>query len=193
MEKDFTVEYFSEHRNFVNSEVNNFINRLKFPSAKILEIGPSSSLKIKELIPECDYMCADIVERDDVDFQMDISLPESIETDIKFDIVICAEVLEHVVDPFAAIKSIFNLLKPGGAIISTTPLNLRIHGPVPDCWRFTEFGLRVLYRNFEIIEINNLSTPDRPLFPLHYSLLALKPKIPREIKPQDISFVKVNP
>jgi SAM-dependent methyltransferase len=193
MEKDFTLEYFAEHRNFVNSEVNKFLNRLKFPGAKVLEIGPSDSLKIRELIPECHYKCSDIVKRDDVDFQMDLSLPEYVEVEDKFDIVICAEVLEHVVDPFAAIQTISYLLNPGGAIISTTPFNLRIHGPVPDCWRFTEFGLRVLYRNFDIIEINKLDTPDRPLFPLHYSLLALKPKISREIKPQDLSFVKVSP
>lgn len=192
MEKDYTIEYFAEHRAFVNSEVENFVTRLKFPSAKVLEIGPSESLKIRQLIPECEYMCSDIVKRDDIDFQMDLTLPENVDIEDKFDIVICAEVLEHVVDPFAAIQTISNLLKPGGAIISTTPLNLRIHGPVPDCWRFTEFGLRVLFRNFDIIEINKLNTPDRPLFPLHYSLLALKPKILKEIKSQDLSFVKVS-
>lgn len=193
MEQDFTSEYFQEHREFVRSEVSQFLNRLKFPDACVLEIGPSSSLEIKELIPECEYMCSDIVSREDINFQMDLTLPKSINLEEKFDIIICAEVLEHVVDPFAAAESIFALLKPGGAIISTTPLNLRIHGPVPDCWRFTEFGLRVLFRNFDIIQINTLSTPDRPLFPLHYSLLALKPKVLRELQPQDVSFVKVNP
>ena len=193
MEQDFTIEYFKEHREFVSEQVKDFLTTLKFQNARVLEVGPSETLKLKGLIPECSYFSCDIVERTDTDFQMDLTLPESISIEQKFDIIICAEVLEHVVDPFAAVESIFKLLNPGGAIITTTPLNLRIHGPVPDCWRFTEFGLRVLFRNFDIIELNRLDTPDRPLFPLHYSILAIKPKVQRDIHPQDIAFVKVKP
>ena len=193
MEQDFTLEYFKEHRDFVYAEVVKFLTNFKATNANILEIGPSESLQLKELIPECNYFCSDIVSRNDIDFQMDITLPDQISITEKFDIVICAEVMEHVVDPFAAVQTISNLLKPGGAIIATTPLNLRIHGPIPDCWRFTEFGLRVLFRNFEIIEINKLNTPGRPLFPLHYSLLAIKPLIVKELNPQDLTFVKVQP
>jgi SAM-dependent methyltransferase len=193
MEHDFTLEYFKEHRDFVYDEVIKYLTKVKSKNANVLEIGPSESLQLKKLIPECNYFCSDIISRTDIDFQMDLTLPDQILTTVKFDIVICAEVMEHVVDPFAAVQTISNLLKPGGAIIATTPLNLRIHGPVPDCWRFTEFGLRVLFRNFEIVEINKLNTPGRPLFPLHYSLLAIKPLIATKLNPQDLTFVKVEP
>lgn len=193
MEQDFTIEYFKEHRHFVNEQVRDFLIKTKFPNASVLEIGASESLKVKDLIPECSYFSSDIVTREDIDFQMDLTLPESIFCDQKFDIIVCAEVLEHVVNPFAAVESLSKLLELNGSIIITTPLNLRIHGPIPDCWRFTEFGLRVLFRNFEIIELNRLDTPDRPLFPLHYSILATKPKIPQNIQPQEIVFVKVKP
>jgi hypothetical protein len=193
MEQDFTVERFKEHRDFINKEVNDFLMTLKFPNARVLEVGPSETLRLKDSVPECSYFSCDIIERTDIDFQMDLTVPESIPTDQKFDIIICAEVLEHVVNPFSAVESICKLLDPGGAVITTTPLNGRIHGPIPDCWRFTEFGLRVLFRDFDIIRINRLDTPGRPLFPLHYSMLAIKPKVQRDTRPQDIAFVKVKP
>ena len=106
MEQDLKLEYFKEHRNFVNSEIKSFLTRLKFPNARVLEIGPSPSLKIKEFIPECKYLCADIVKREDIDFQIDLTIPNSINIEDQFDIIVCAEVLEHVVEPFQAVQSI---------------------------------------------------------------------------------------
>jgi hypothetical protein len=64
------------------------------------------------------------------------------------------------------------LLKDGGYLLVSAPLNWRIHGPSPDCWRFTEHGWRVLLKDFDIIEIDTLETPDRELFPIKYNLLA---------------------
>jgi hypothetical protein len=63
----------------------------------------------------------------------------------------------------------------GGLAFISTPSNFRIHGPLPDCWRFTEHGLRALFlNNFEILELNILETPDRPLTPLQYTLVVKK-------------------
>ena len=61
--------------------------------------------------------------------------------DGKYDIVICTEVLKHTLNPFSAVKEIHRMLRPGGFLFMTTPLNFRIHNPLPDCWRFTEHGL----------------------------------------------------
>jgi 2-polyprenyl-3-methyl-5-hydroxy-6-metoxy-1,4-benzoquinol methylase len=41
--------------------------------------------------------------------------------DNEFDIVICAEVLEHLFDPLPAIKEAYRVLKPGGTYIVTIP------------------------------------------------------------------------
>ena len=43
------------------------------------------------------------------------------DTDIRFDVVTCFEVLEHVADPIAILKSIKNLLKPGGVLVISVP------------------------------------------------------------------------
>ena len=91
-----------------------------------------------------------------------------------FDYIVCTEVLEHTLQPFAAVNEIERLLKAGGFTFVSVPFNFRIHGPLPDCWRFTEHGLRALFKNFEILELKLLETKDRFLMPIHYTLIAKK-------------------
>lgn len=75
------------------------------------------------------------------------------------DLVLCIEVLEHVADPFSAIKEMYRVLKPGGKIILTTPFLTPYHGKsrgslnyshnsYPDYWRFTSEGLSYLFADF---------------------------------------------
>lgn len=91
-----------------------------------------------------------------------------------FDIVICTEVLEHTLQPFKAVDEIKRILKPGGIVFVSTPFNFRIHGPLPDCWRFTEHGLRALFKDFEIVELKGLEDEERFLMPIHYTLVVKK-------------------
>lgn len=93
----------------------------------------------------------------------------------RFDIVVCTEVLEHVLNPFAAISEIRRVLKPGGLLLASSPFNFRIHGPLPDCWRFTEHGWRSLLTKFESIDIMALEDVNRFLMPIHYLISARKP------------------
>lgn len=92
----------------------------------------------------------------------------------RFDFVVCTEVLEHTVQPFDAVRELHRVLKPGGLAFVTTPFNLRIHGPLPDCWRFTEHGLRALFKDWDILELSELDDPDRFLMPTHYTLIAAR-------------------
>jgi SAM-dependent methyltransferase len=89
-----------------------------------------------------------------------------------FDFVVCTEVLEHTLQPFDAVKEIKRILKPDGHVFLSVPFNFRIHGPLPDCWRFTEHGLRALFKDFEIIQLTALEKEDRFLMPIHYTLIA---------------------
>jgi hypothetical protein len=63
---------------------------------------------------------------------------------------------------------------PGWLAYITTPFNFRIHGPLPDNWRFTEHGLRQLFSSMEIISLEGVTTQDRDLMPIHYRLIARK-------------------
>lgn len=93
----------------------------------------------------------------------------------RFDCIFCTEVLEHTLQPFHAVAELRRLLAPGGVLVLSVPFNLRIHGPLPDCWRFTEHGLRALLDEFEILSLEAVETPDRPLMPVHYTVEARAP------------------
>lgn len=104
----------------------------------------------------------------------DICRRNSFIADSTFDFVVCTEVLEHTLQPFHAVDEISRILKPQGKLFLSVPFNFRIHGPLPDCWRFTEHGLRALLGNFKILELNSLETDSRPLMPIHYTIVAEK-------------------
>ena len=64
------------------------------------------------------------------------------------DVVICEQVIEHVVDPVVAAANLRGLSKPGGHVVVSTPFLIRIHElpeyEMRDYWRFTPGGLRLL-------------------------------------------------
>jgi hypothetical protein len=90
------------------------------------------------------------------------------------DFLICTEVLEHVSNPFSATAEMWRMLKPGGMLFCSSPFDLRIHGPLPDNWRFTEHGWRELLKLFSTCIIEHVENPERPLMPIHYSVIAVK-------------------
>jgi SAM-dependent methyltransferase len=94
--------------------------------------------------------------------------------DESYDVVVCTEVLEHTLNPFDAIREIRRILKPTGRLIASAPLNFRIHGPLPDCWRFTLHGWKHLLREFSSVDIRSVDTPGRGLMPIHYTVRAVK-------------------
>ena len=65
-----------------------------------------------------------------------------------YDVVICEQVLEHVVDPWGAAKNLRELTAPGGHVIVSTPFLIKVHElalfGMNDYWRFTPRGLRAL-------------------------------------------------
>lgn len=94
-----------------------------------------------------------------------------------FDIVVCTEVIEHTLNPFKSVAEISRVLKKGGVGLISVPFNFRIHGPLPDCWRISEHGLRALFNeesNFKILELTPLEDEDRFLMPIQYTLIVEK-------------------
>jgi SAM-dependent methyltransferase len=78
--------------------------------------------------------------------EFDICAP--LEEPERFDVVICEQVLEHVLDPCAAARNLRGLCVEGGHVVVSTPFLVRVHElpayGMPDLWRFTPRGLRVL-------------------------------------------------
>jgi SAM-dependent methyltransferase len=57
------------------------------------------------------------------------------------DVVLCAETLEHIVEPRAFLREMHRCLRPGGRVILTVPFAARWHFIPHDYWRFTPSGL----------------------------------------------------
>jgi SAM-dependent methyltransferase len=66
----------------------------------------------------------------------------------RFDVVVCEQVIEHVLDPCAAARNLRGLCRPGGHVVVSTPFLIRVHElpmfAMYDYWRFTPRGLQRL-------------------------------------------------
>jgi hypothetical protein len=88
--------------------------------------------------------------------QFDICEPTPQDT---YDVVVCEQVLEHVIDPFLAAENLRALCKPGGHVVVTTPFLIRLHElpmyGMRDYWRFTPRGIRVLLEKagLDVLEV----------------------------------------
>jgi SAM-dependent methyltransferase len=141
-------------------------------SGRLLEIGSQDRSDVRRAFASFTHDTFDIVDTHKPTHVGDITRHNPSIPDDTYDCVLCMEVLEHTLDPFGAVREMRRMLRQGGYLLVSAPLNWRIHGPIPDCWRFTEHGFKVLLRDFEILEIDILETPGRDLFPVHYNVLA---------------------
>lgn len=167
-------DYVPEVRANVNKFLDYCISELPLQGT-VLDIGPQpNSYSTKLFSKRFDYVTLDIDPCSGADIIADICrMPEVL--DKSFDTIICAEVLEHSLNPFSAVAELYRILQREGYLLVTTPFNLRIHGPAPDCWRFTEEGLRILFKDkFTIVQIRYIVPLLRRSMPIHYTVILKK-------------------
>lgn len=169
------ILFLSLIRNNVSQFIKNCANRFDRQDVSVLDIAPQIHKGAKEFFTKSNIYTLDIDQTSNADYIADIcDNNAAIIPDNLFDIIICTEVLEHTLNPFRAVEEMYRILKKEGFICVSTPFNFRIHGPLPDCWRFTEHGLRSLFSIFSNLHIEEVKTPDRDLMPIHYTLIAQK-------------------
>lgn len=61
-----------------------------------------------------------------------------------YDVIFAEQVFEHVLWPFRAARHVYQMLRPGGVFVVTTPFLLRLHDCPVDCCRWTELGMKHL-------------------------------------------------
>jgi SAM-dependent methyltransferase len=61
--------------------------------------------------------------------------------DASFDLVLCTQVIEHCMNPWAAMREIHRILKPGAHLIVSAPHVWFFHPHPTDHWRFTQEGM----------------------------------------------------
>ena len=73
----------------------------------------------------------------------------------RYDLVLMTQVLEHLAEPLEVLGELHRVLKPGGTLWLSAPLQHEEHEEPYDFFRYTQFGLRhVLQRaGFQVVEL----------------------------------------
>lgn len=124
--------YFEKTKNYFSNTRYDLIRLIECNNCKVLEIGCGSGATLIELKKQgkASYTVGvDIVDMDQSN-KLDKFILADIETENLdlpneyFDVIICADVLEHLRDPWSALKKLKNYLKNGGIIVASIP-NIR--------------------------------------------------------------------
>lgn len=172
---EFDIHAYQIIRESVSSFLKAQADKLDSASIVLLDIAPQDHLGAAEHFIKAQIKTADLNPDAKATYTIDITKDNSeVIPNDSFDVVVCTEVLEHTLNPFSAIVEIYRILKKDGVLLLTTPFNFRIHGPLPDCWRFTEHGINVLLKDFKSIKIKTIEDKTRFLMPYHYTTIAIK-------------------
>jgi SAM-dependent methyltransferase len=120
------------------------------PPGVVLDVG-SKDAPYRRFVTATEYLTMEIQPGPGVDVVGDIhDIPRA---DATVDAVICTEVLEHCHDPQRAVEELGRVLRPGGVCVLSTRFLYLYHGAPKDYFRFTEDGLRHLFRAFSALEV----------------------------------------
>ena len=91
-----------------------------------------------------EYVGVDVVENPYAELKGPIeALPVE---DSSFDVVLCAQVLEHCDDPARAVSELRRVTRAGGRVLASTHGVMVYHPSPADYWRWTHAGLERLFR-----------------------------------------------
>jgi SAM-dependent methyltransferase len=159
---DFNKRKFISPATLIDSETTPSMI-LKYAKGRCIDIGCGDA-PLQNLIEsqtEC-YHTLDIESRiDTLTYTSDICNMNVVK-DRDYDFALCLQVLEHVYNPFTAMKEINRILTKNGILILSVPHLSRLHEEPHDYYRYTKYGLQYLASNsgFKVISI----TPAGGLF-----------------------------
>jgi SAM-dependent methyltransferase len=116
--------------------------RLLPAKAEVLDVGAGRG-DFKPIFANHSYLGLDIYPYPEIDLAVDLIelCPFKEES---FDLVVLANVIEHIYDYRAIMTQVANLLKPGGRILVTVPFLLKLHQEPVDYHRYTRYALAQL-------------------------------------------------
>ena len=115
------------------------VSRSLLAGAQVLDVGAGRA-DFKQLFAQHDYLGLDVYPYPELDLAVDL-----IQTcpfrEGSFDLVVLANVIEHVYEYRALVMRCAGLLKPGGRLLITVPFLLKLHQEPVDFQRYTRFSL----------------------------------------------------
>ena len=138
----------THHHYIVLSLLDRWVGNKAYPyvSGDLLDYGCGAQPYRHLFEPKCNrYIGADVAPAYgvvlDVLFQPGQPLPFD---DESFDTIVSTQTLEHVQDVQLYVNECKRLLRPGGHLILSVPMQWRMHEQPYDYWRFTRHGVEAL-------------------------------------------------
>jgi hypothetical protein len=139
---------------------------------KVLEVGPSSKLYTEKVFPQFDTSIIESTCTQHGIYYKTLDINKSANTDYigsiedlsfiteKFDVVILIGIIEHVPGVFGVPKQLYKVTNESSTLFVNTPFMFKIHGPIPDCWRFSEYGYKALFGDLFSIQTIDTFPPN---------------------------------
>jgi len=124
------------------------------PGSRVADLGghrdrKRGSFDIRQF--PLDVVCVNVSNKHGADVIADAAqLPFANDS---FDVVLCAELLEHVSDPKAVLREAFRVLKPGGKLVACSPFLYHIHGDPHDYGRYTDHYWKTALKEIGFVRI----------------------------------------
>ena len=138
----------SVYRITMDRELMRLLDRLE--PGLVLDVGSKDS-PYRKHIAHTRYVCLDVDASRNPDIVCDLHDLEW--SPNYFDTIVALNVFEHLQDPQRAVDRIFNVLKPGGVFILTTPFLSGYTADPKDYFRYTPDSLEYLLRGFDRVQI----------------------------------------
>lgn len=131
------------------------------------DLGPDAYSRRAMFPPSCDFVQSDVNPA----YGHEVIDITTMERDAEFDAIICMSVLEHVERFWDAIPRLHRALRTGGRLVLSVPMAFPYHDEPGDYYRFTEYGVRYLLRDFSDVSIRRRGPRRMP-----FTLFALATK-----------------
>jgi ubiquinone/menaquinone biosynthesis C-methylase UbiE len=113
---------------------------------RVLEVGPDFPSTLRGVVNDhsIEWHTVDIFRHPDLTYTAasEYSFPIA---DSTYDVVVAANVLEHVRKIWVWIRELSRVCQPGGHVITVNPVSWPYHAIPIDCWRAYPEGMRALY------------------------------------------------
>lgn len=113
----------------MNCETNKLVSSLSYQEYDVLEISGNAWKNYS-------FRTYESVGYPEFDICTESKVPQS------YNLIIAEQVFEHVLWPYRAGRNVYQMLRPGGHFLITTPFLLPIHDYPVDCSRWTPLGLK---------------------------------------------------
>ena len=111
---------------------------------RVLDVGCGVKPYLPFFEGAAEYVGVDVVDNPVAELKGPVeALPVE---DGSFDVVLCAQVLEHCDDPAKAVSELRRVTRAGGRVLASTHGVMVYHPSPADYWRWTHTGLERLFR-----------------------------------------------